>query len=86
MALGDEKQTLVVKLGGGPYQIAVGLRVRDSWSSENAALLKDSSALRQSLLRDSFTDWPPVHTDIIRHSDGDFRDWPMYSIPANSLS
>jgi 2-polyprenyl-6-methoxyphenol hydroxylase-like FAD-dependent oxidoreductase len=86
MALGDEKQILVVKLGGGSYQIAVGLCVPESWSSENAALLKDPSALRQSLLRDGFADWPQVHTDIIQHSDGDFRAWPTYSMPTKSLS
>lgn len=86
MTLGDEKQILVVKLGGGSYQIAVGLRVPESWTSENAALLRDPSALRQSLLREDFADWPQVHTDIIRHSDGDFHAWPLYSMPTKSLS
>ena len=86
MALGDEKQLLVVKLGDGSYQIGVGLRVPESWSSENAALLKDHSALRQSLLRDDFADWPQAHADMIRHSDGDFRAWPLYSMPTKSLS
>jgi 2-polyprenyl-6-methoxyphenol hydroxylase-like FAD-dependent oxidoreductase len=86
MALGDEKQILVLKLGDGSYQIAVGLRLPESWSSENAALLKDPSALRQSLLRDGFADWPQVHTDMIRHSDGDFRAWPLYAMPTKSLS
>ena len=86
MALGDEKQFVVVKLGDGSYQIAVGLRLPEIWASENAALLKDPSALRQSLLRDGFADWPQVHTDMIRHSDGDFRGWPLYAMPTKSLS
>ncbi|KAJ9605086.1 hypothetical protein H2200_010476 [Cladophialophora chaetospira] len=86
MALGDEKQILVVKLGTGSYQVSVGLRLPENWTSENAALLKDSSALRQTLLRDSFTDWPQSLMDVIRHSEGDFRTWPLYSMPAESLS
>jgi len=86
MALGGEKQFLIVKLGDGSYQIGVGLRFSESWSSENASLLKDPSALRQSLLRDGFADWPQVHTDMIRHSDGDFRAWPLYTMPKKSLS
>ena len=86
MALGDGKQILVVKLGDSSYQIGVGLRLQESWSSENAALLKDPSALRQSLLHDGFADWPQMHTDMIRHSDGDFRAWPLYAMPTKSLS
>ncbi len=86
MALGDEKQILVVKLGDGSYQIGAGVRLPENWSSENAALLKDPLALRQSLLRDSFADWPQMHTDLIRHSDRDFRVWPLYSMPVQSLS
>ena len=86
IALGDEKQILVVKLGDGSYQIGVGMRLPERWSSENAALLKDSLALRQWLLRDGFADWPQAHTDMIRHSDKDFRAWPLYAMPIDSLS
>ena len=86
MAVGDGKQIAAQKLGDGSYYIAVGLRLPERWSSENAALLEDPSALRQSLLHDHFVDWPQVHTDLIKHSEGHFRAWPLYAMPTESLS
>ncbi len=86
MALGGEKQLLVVKLGGGSYQLALGMRVPENWSSGNVALLKNPSALRESLLRDHFATWPQVHTDMIRHSNESFHAWPTYSVPTHSVS
>lgn len=85
MALGDDKHLIVVKLGNGSYQMGLGLRTPEGWSSENAALIKDSSALRKFLLHDHFADWSQVHTDLIQHSDGDLHAWPLYSVPAESL-
>lgn len=86
MALGEGKQIVILKLGDGSYHIGAGLHLPESWGSEHAAHLQDPSALRQWLLRDGFADWPPVHTDMIRHSDGDFRAWPLYAMPTESLS
>ena len=86
LALGDEKQIAVQKLGDGSYYIAVGLRLPETWKSVNSGLLKNPSALRQSLLHDYFVDWPQVHTDLIKHSEGDFRAWPLYAMPTESLS
>ena len=37
------------------------------------------------LLGGGFGDWPQVHTDLIRLSDGAFRAWPLYTMP-ESLS
>ncbi|KAF2470017.1 putative monooxygenase [Lindgomyces ingoldianus] len=86
MAIGDGKQIVILKLGDGSYYIGFGLRLPENWSSEQAALIKDSSALRQWLLSDGFADWPEAHTDVIRHSDGDFYVWPLYAMPTESLS
>lgn len=86
MALGDDKQLLVVKLGDGSYQVGVGLRLPQGWSSDNASLLKDPLTLRKWLAEGPFADWPKAHTDMIRHSDGDFLNWPLYAMPTEALS
>lgn len=87
MAMGDEKQMVVVKLGDGSYYIGFGLRLPEHWSKDHSALLDDSSALRQWLLDDvGFSNWAKLHTDLIRHSDGDFYCWPLFSMPLSSLS
>lgn len=86
LALGEGKQTVVVKLGDGSYQVAVGLRLPEKWTSENASLVADSSALRQWLVSEPFASWSQMHTDMIKHGDGNFRAWPLYSMPAESLS
>lgn len=86
MAFGEGKQIVALKLGDGSYYIGAGLRLPENWSLENAAVLKDPSALRRSLLNDYFADWPQLHTDLIKHSDGDFYAWPLYAMPTESLS
>lgn len=86
IAFGEGKQILALKLGDGSYHIGVGLRVPENWSVENAAVLEDPSALRRSLVNDYFADWPPLHTDLIERSDGDFYAWPLYAMPTESLS
>lgn len=86
MAFGEGKQISAQKLGDGSYDIAIGLRLPESWTSENAVLLEDPPALRQLLLSDYFIKWPQVHTDLITHSEGDFRAWPLYAMPTKSLS
>lgn len=86
IALGEGKQIVALKLGDGSYHIGVGLRLPENWSSENAALLADPSALRRSLLNDHFANWPQLHTDLIKHSDGDLYAWPLYAMPIESLS
>ena len=86
MALGDEKQMVVVKLGDGSYQVGVGLLLPENWTFEKASLVADASALRQWLVSDAFASWAQVHTDMIKHSDGNFRAWPLYSMPTESLS
>lgn len=86
MAVGDGKSIGAQYLGDGAYYITVGLQLPEGWSLRNAALLKNPSALRQFLLKDHFADWPQVHTDLIEHSQGDFRSWPLYAMPTESLS
>ncbi|KAI9704638.1 MAG: hypothetical protein M1820_005386 [Bogoriella megaspora] len=86
LGIGGGKQIPAQKLGDGSYYIAVGLRLPEHWSSENSALLKNPEELRRLLLHDYFIDWPQVHTDLIKYSEGNFHDWPLYAMPTESLS
>ncbi|KAL9089770.1 MAG: hypothetical protein Q9165_005564 [Trypethelium subeluteriae] len=86
LAVGGEKQIATQKLGDDSYYVAIGLRLPENWSRENSALLEDSSSLRQSLLNEYFADWPQVHTNLIKHSEGDFHAWPLNAMPVDSLS
>ena len=84
MAVGNGNMLAVQKLGSG-YYIAAGLHLPEGWSRESA-LQVDSLALRQSLVQDNFASWPQVHKDLIIHSEGDLRAWPLYAMPIESLS
>ena len=86
IAFGKGKQLVVLKLGDGSYYVGVGLRLPEDWSSENAAVREDPSRLRRSLVDDHFADWPRLHTDLVKHSDGDLYAWPLYAMPTESLS
>lgn len=87
MAMGNEKQMVLIKLGDDSYYVGVGLRLPEYWSREQHGLLGDSSGLRQWLLTEGgFGKWAKQHSDLIQHSDGDFYCWPLYTMPIESLS
>ena len=86
LAVGGGKQLAVQKLGDKSYSIGVGLRIPESWSTDDASLREHPSKLRRLLLDENFADWPQVHTDLIKHSEGEFRVWPLYAMPTKSLS
>lgn len=83
--MGDRKMIVVMKLGSDAYYIAVGLWMSENFKDENTALVDDPDKLRQSILEQHFTDWPKTHTDLIRHSDGHFHVWPLYSLPTDAM-
>ena len=85
IACGEGKMVVAMQLGDGSYYIAAGVPLPENWTSENTALLEDPAALRQALLKDHLANWPEVHTDLIKHSDGPFRPWPLYAMPAHAL-
>ena len=86
LACGGGRQLTAQKLSNGTYSIGVGLKLPEDWASKNSTLLEDPVAMRQALLRDYFGNCAQAHTDLIKHSEGAFRAWPLYSMPAESLS
>ncbi|OQV07514.1 FAD binding domain-containing protein [Cladophialophora immunda] len=85
IAFGEGKQIVALKLGDGSYYVGVGLRLPEGWSSENAGVLENPSALCQLLQNDHFAGWPQLHMDLIKHGDGRFYAWPLYAMPTESL-
>ena len=83
--MGSEKSITAQGNGDGSYTIYAGLRLPEGWSAGDS-LPTHSSHLRQSLLHNHFVGWAPVNTDLIKHSDGEIRPWPLYAMPPESLS
>lgn len=86
IGMGDRKMIVVMLLGSEAYYTAVGVFMPERWKNENAALLDDPQKLRQSILENHFVGWPKIHTDLIRHSNGHFHVWPLYSLPKETMN
>ncbi|QIX01100.1 hypothetical protein AMS68_006617 [Peltaster fructicola] len=87
LAVGTGKMLALMLLGDGTYYLAAGIRLPDEdWQIKNTEIIRDPAALRELLLCEHFAQWPQVHTDLIRYSDMDFRDWSLYYMPTESLS
>nr|POF12725.1 tetracycline resistance protein from transposon [Quercus suber] len=86
IALGLGKQVAAQCLGDGSYHIYVGMQLPESWTADNPTLLQDPVAFRKFLLKEHFAGWPAIHTDMIEHSEGGFRAWPLYAMPTSSLA
>lgn len=80
MAFGKDQQFITMKLGNGSYHTGIGLRLPEDWSKQNPL------ASRHALIQEYTRDCPAVHKDILKHSDPEFRAWPLYSMPTESLS
>lgn len=85
MALSSGKSIIAQRMGDGSYNVYAGLQIPENWSQANASLLQ-SPHFRQQLVKNDFADWSSDITDLIKYSDGSFHTWPLYALPANSLS
>jgi 2-polyprenyl-6-methoxyphenol hydroxylase-like FAD-dependent oxidoreductase len=85
MAFGDKKMFVTMKMGDGSYFVGVGMNLPRNWSSERSDLINNPSALRDWLLSEPFSDWSSTQKEMIRHSDGNFRPWPLYALPTEEL-
>jgi len=73
-----------MKLGDESYYIGAAMRLPESWRADHAGLLNNPDALRQDV-SERFADWPEMHTDLIKYSDGTFHPWPQYSLAPEEL-
>lgn len=85
MGMGSGKQIAAQRNGNGSYKIYIGLRLPEHWSKEDANLV-NGPALRSKLIEEDFSDWAHDLTDCIKYSEGQFRAWPLYAMPIESLS
>ncbi|EMC92684.1 hypothetical protein BAUCODRAFT_258020 [Baudoinia panamericana UAMH 10762] len=86
MMCAHEKQVVMVKLGDESYYVGVAMALPESWRQENADLLANPSQLGAALVRDYLADWPQAQKDVVGHADEQFRPWPLYAMPTESLS
>ena len=87
MALSKGKQIIAQRMGTGLYNCYAGLLLPENWnkSEEGSALLR-SSDIREHLIANEFAGWSSDATDLIKHSNGSFRAWPLYTLPPEAMS
>jgi len=85
MSMGGRRVVAAMRLGDRSYYTFAGLSLPESWKSDNAALLDDPEALRQTLVNKHLSDWSRTNTDLIARSDGEIYTWPLYGLAAEDL-
>lgn len=85
MVISDAKSIIVQRMGNGSYNVYVSLHLPENWAKQEAQLFK-SPDFRTHVMTQYFADWSTHVTDLVRHSDGEFHSWPLYSLPPDSLS
>lgn len=86
MSMGGSRVMAAMRLGDGSYYTFAGLKLPESWKSDNKVLLSNPAQIRQELVAKHFADWPRTTTDLTAQSDGEFYAWPLYGMPLESLS
>ncbi|KAK5116122.1 hypothetical protein LTR62_008448 [Meristemomyces frigidus] len=88
MATGSGKQITAQRLTDNNYSVNIGLSLPENWSKQpgNARLLNNATAYKERMLSEHFQDWAPKITDLIKHTEGPFRAWPLYAMPVEALS
>ena len=85
MSMGGRRMMAAMRLGDRSYYTFAGLRLPETWKTENAALIEDPERLRQELVTKYFADWSKTNTDLIARSDGSFFVWPLYGLPVEAM-
>ncbi|OTA01908.1 monooxygenase [Trichoderma parareesei] len=90
IAMGDEKQVSAQRQGDGSYRVYLGLTVAEDFATNGPVDLSggNGEAARRYFVTnvDFFGSWGSPLKDIIRHSEGAFRAWPLYHMPSSALS
>lgn len=85
LAMSGKRQIFLHYLGDGSYHLAVGLRLPEDWATSRGAMFHDPSTLWQACLETEFGEWAPELTNLIKNCDGNFRSWPLFSIPTTCV-
>jgi 2-polyprenyl-6-methoxyphenol hydroxylase-like FAD-dependent oxidoreductase len=83
---GSSKALVSMRQGDGSYRVYLGLNVAEDFVRGGTVDLSNTEATRDLFLSaDFYADWSEEHKDFIRHSV-DFRSWPLYYLPHESLN
>lgn len=80
MAFGNGQQLSFQLLSDGSYHSGINLRLPEDWSKANPL------SVRQGLVQEYSIGWPDMLRNMLINSDDDFRAWPLYAMPTDSLS
>ncbi|CZT19871.1 related to tetracycline resistance protein from transposon Tn4351/Tn4400 [Ramularia collo-cygni] len=80
MAFGNCQQLSAMFLSDGSYHVGLGLRLPEDWSDTHPL------SARRTMMQELCAGWPEMETNVIVNSDDDFRAWPLYAMPTESLS
>lgn len=86
MCLGSSKEIVSQRQGDGSYRIYLGVRVPEDFVRGGKIDLADAESTRSLFLSSEFFgNWAEELKDLIRYSE-DFRSWPLYYIPPETMS
>lgn len=82
MAIGQGKQIAAQRNVAGTYTVLIGLPLPEGWSDPEVS---DPSTFRNKLVKNEFDHWGARVLNWVRHSDGHFTVFPLYTMPTDSL-
>lgn len=82
----SRKLIITQRQGDGSYRLYIGFEVPEHFFQTGSVNLQDIEGTRGLLLSTEFyADWSEEYKDLIRHAT-DFRSWPLYYLPTETLS
>ncbi|KAF5013885.1 hypothetical protein FDECE_134 [Fusarium decemcellulare] len=92
LAFGPRKNLAAQQMSDGSYRIYLGITVAEDFfvnGNANVDLTADEGAQARRFFlsqNDYYADWATELKDIIANCEGGFRNWPLYTLPPESLS
>ncbi|KAF2221558.1 hypothetical protein BDZ85DRAFT_18427 [Elsinoe ampelina] len=83
-ATGGSRMLGAQRMGDGNYIMTVTLKLPETWTADTK-FAEDPIAIRKWLLNDIFADADETNRRLIQQSQGPFRSWPLYHLPAESV-
>ncbi|KAF4553887.1 FAD-binding domain-containing protein 43 [Elsinoe fawcettii] len=83
-ATGGGRMLGAQRMGDGNYIMTVTLKLPETWT-EDTKLNEDPVGMRKWMLNEIFADADESNRRLIQQSQGPFRSWPLYALPAESV-
>ena len=80
LAMSKGRHIFLHYLGDKSYHLAIGAKL-----DAKATAFQDSQTLWDSVLQTEFADWSDNLTTLVKTNKRNFRSWPLYAFPDNSV-